>query len=374
VGRGFTKFGMHADPYSPSGMPLGLAPGATVSGVRTLSFTCASCHFSRTDDGRYSVGLANHEYEYGKQIVALNFLPMVMLPDSLKASRLHPDVQEFLAPFEAELDARGLRNALTMTLMKLAGLATSGTPLPVVTPETQRQYLTWPAGTQDFVISPVGAEDHVHTVSKMISLWNLHTPEQMQAAGGPHAMLGWTGSTPGLDSFLAGFVALSQGSFPLEHLKPLKTYLLTLKAPAPAVVQDPLLVTQGAGLFESKGCSGCHNGPHHAGTRIFSFDEIGTDAAMKRWADANLDGISDVPSVIGDPLTHGIKAPRLVGVWAQKKFLHTGTVDSLEDLFCVNHQRPTRTDEALGDQGHMQTCNGLSTGEKQSLIAYLRSL
>ena len=48
------------------------------------------------------------------------------------------------------------------------------------------------------------------------------------AAGAPNALLGWTGSTPDIDTFLNGFVALSQGAFDTAKLRPLKTYLLSL--------------------------------------------------------------------------------------------------------------------------------------------------
>lgn len=374
VGPGFARFGMIPDPFSATGLPLGLAPGATVGGVKTLSFTCASCHLSATPDGRYSVGLPNHQYDYGKQIMALNYLPTAVLPASMRDKLVAPETQAFLQPMLQELDSKQLGGKLTLSLMKLMGIAFSGTPIPSVSQDTQRQYLGWKTGTQDFVVAPVGAEDHVHTVSKMQVLWNLDSAAEAQAAGAPHAMLGMTGDTPDLDTFLAGFVALSQGSFPLAHLQPLQTYLMSLKAPAPASLPDPLLVNAGRTLFAERGCNDCHNGPQYSGTRFFSYEEIGTDAAMRRWADANLDGVSDVPLVLNAPLNNALKAPRLVGLWAQQRFLHNGSVDTLEQLFCVDHERPTRTDEPFGDQGHRQTCDGLAAGEKQALIAFLRTL
>ena len=375
VGKGFSQFGMIPDPYSKTNLPLGLAPGATIAGVKTLSFACASCHFAKTPDGRFSAGLSNHDYDYGKQIIALNFIsPAAMLPASLLDKQLDPLTINYMQPILDEINANNLKGSLFASVIPLAGLVFSGTPLPTIPKEVQRQYLSWKKGTQDFVITPVGADDQVETISKMVTLWNLYSDEEMRAAGGPHSMLGFTGSTPNLDEFLAGFVALSQGNFPTERLKALKTYLLTLKAPSPNIPQNNTQVENGRQLFSEKGCADCHNGPSFSSTRVFSFEEIGTDAALKRWADPDLDGISNVPQIINEPLTHSVKAPRLVGMWAQKLFLHNGSVDSLEDLFCLNHARPTRTDEPFGDQGHTMTCENLSDEQKLNLIAYLKTL
>ena len=62
-------------------------------------------------------------------------------------------------------------------------------------------------------------------------------------------------------------------------------------------------------------CLDCHQGYQGSSIEVFSFDEIGTDDQMKYILDPDLDGISDL-GVENDP-THGIKAPRLTGVWAK---------------------------------------------------------
>ena len=53
--------------------------------------------------------------------------------------------------------------------------------------------------------------------------------------------------------------------------------------------------------------------------RRFSFEEIGTDDRMMYILDPDLDGVSGL-GVDNDP-THGIKAPRLTGVWAKNAFV-----------------------------------------------------
>ncbi len=88
-------------------------------------------------------------------------------------------------------------------------------------------------------------------------------------------------------------MALSSGDKALytpERLAPLRAYLLSLKAPRPLQAPDPQLVSAGLRVFNERGCAACHNGPSHSSTRVFPFEEIGTDAALKRWADPDLTG------------------------------------------------------------------------------------
>ena len=111
------------------------------------------------------------------------------------------------------------------------------------------------------------------------------------------------------------------------------------------------------------------------GTKVYTFSEIGTASALSKWNDANGDGVADAPELLGpgDKLTGGVKAPRLNGMWAKKRFLHNGSLSSLEELFCLAGNRPTSFDPIFGDAGHMMTCDGLSVVERQQLIAFLRS-
>jgi len=62
---------------------------------------------------------------------------------------------------------------------------------------------------------------------------------------------------------------------------------------------------------------------------------------MMKWLDPDLDGkpCCGLPPDPAQPLTHGIKSPRLTGSWAFTRFLHNGSVSSLEDLFCARGAR-----------------------------------
>lgn len=95
--------------------------------------------------------------------------------------------------------------------------------------------------------------------------------------------------------------------------------------------QDSDAVDRGGIVFADAGCLECNGGARGIGLRAYSFEEIGTDPGLGTWLDPEPDGVAccDVDTS-KDPLTNGVKSPRLVGLWAQERFLHNGSVESLE--------------------------------------------
>ena len=102
------------------------------------------------------------------------------------------------------------------------------------------------------------------------------------------------------------------------------------------------------------------------GPRLYDYAELGTDAAMAKWAQ------SGIPSNAGFDITGKLKSPRIVGSWTMSRFLHDGAVPSLESLFCLAPRPPSPNDTAMGSQGHDMTCT-LAPADKQDLLAYLRA-
>ena len=370
VGAGFEGYGMVRDPGSPGRLPLGLAPTVPLGEdgeVPAYAFTCASCHFGRLPDGRYAVGAPNHAYQYGRQVLAMSVYP------SLASGLTSPDdhAAEVVAAVQPLLDRHAadpeVQDALSQVIVTLAALGAA----PALGREVEAYYASWPSGTQDFIIAPLPLDDGVHIVSKIIDLWGIPDRAEAEAAGMPHAMLAWSGGARSLPDFLAGF-AIVGGREPWspDRLAPLADYIETLRAPDNPAPPDPGLVAEGEALFEADGCTGCHGGPRGSGTRLFDYDEIGTDAAMAGWLDPDGDGEPCCGVELTAPLTGGIKSPRLTGMWAKRRFLHNGSLASLDQLFCLEGPRPAIDTEPLGAGGHTMTCE-LPTAHKSALIAYL---
>lgn len=374
LGPSFERLGMLPNPTRDDGLPLGLAPAAPIGDVATVTFTCASCHLGRMPDGRYALGAPNHAYQYGRHILALVLTPVIAITG--RTDGHDPDAVASVGPLLDRVEADpGIRDRLLADLAPLVG---SGAML-TVTAEMEHAYASWRGSNQDFLMAPVPLDDGVHTISKVPALWGIPGEEEIRAAGMPHAMLAWTGGATSVMRFLDGFVVLFQGAEAWSHerLSPLEQLVLSLRPPAPLTPQDPTLVEQGRRLFSSAGCLGCHDGPRGGGRRLYEYDEVATDRAMARWMDPDLDGepCCGIDSRGLDPLTHRLKSPRLAGLHAARLFLHNGSVESLEDLFCLDgHERPTVTEEPYGDGGHRQSCDGLSEADKRALIAFLRSI
>jgi len=370
VGPGFAGIGLIEDPTSPARHPLGLGPGRDlVPGVPSLSFTCASCHFSVLPDGRYAVGAPNHDFDYGKMNVAVATFPVVAV---FGPAGHDPGAVAWIQPLLQRLAADPAASAaLTQAFVSL--FPAIGV-VPPVTPAVEAAWMSWLPGTQDFVMSPVPVDDGIHVISKISSLWGLPRPEEHAPYEMVHAQLGWTGIVHSVESFLTGFVRLGAGDtavWTAERLAPLAEYVYSLRAPANPAPPDPQQVYTGGQLFVTKGCFACHGGARGAGRDLFDYGEIGTDAAMQRWLDPDGDGQPCCGAQFdpGEALTRKLKAPRLVGLWAQQRFLHNGSV-TLDELFCRGTPRPAVTAEPYGAQGHDWTCR-LADAEKDAVIAFL---
>lgn len=366
VGPGFANYGMHLDPYSEVGLPIGMNTGREGQ----YSFTCASCHFSQLPDGNYAVGAANHQYDYGKHTLAL-ILPMMWMGSWF----IEIDERAIAAiePVMTTLENDWVIRSELMNLLVLMALEAPPLSFP---PEIQAEYASWQSGTMDFVTAPLDVNDDVHTVSKISSLFEIPHAQEEQDADMVHAMLGWTGNVRSIDNFIQLFVDFGGGDpaqWPPERTEPLADYILSLKAPA-APEQPIDLIAQGEEIFFSNSCIDCHQGPRGSGIDLFSYEEIGTDAAMALWMDPEHDGepCCDV-SLAHDPITNALKSPRLVGLWAMDRFLHNGSVNSLEELFCMDGQRPESLPAPFANTGHLYGCDDLSEDEKEALITFLES-
>lgn len=373
VGPGLSQLGMIRDPFSPQGYPVGLAPGAPLGDAPTLAFTCASCHFARMPDGRYAVGAPNHDLAYGRLNLLMVLTPMMALPGADESAH----DPEALAVIQPMRDRMAADLSIQLSLVGAAWpLISAGATLPSFSAASERWYARWRAGTMDFFIEPLPFDDGVHTVSKISALWGIPDANEQASAGISSAMLGWTGGTASLENFVHSFVDLGGGDisgWPEARLAPLVAYIRTLRAPPPAGVASREQLERGRDVFVAA-CQSCHDGPRGMGRRVYTFDEIGTDDALRWWADGpDHDGqpCCGLRFPAGDTVTNGIKSPRLVGLSYMRRFLHNGSLDSLEQLLCVA-SRPLTGEHAFESIGHEVGCE-LPVSDRLDVLAYLRA-
>ena len=368
LGEAFSEYGLIPDPYSDKNRPIGYGDGAKVGGIPTLAYSCASCHFGRLPDGRYSVGMANSQYETGKHFLSLMLLPQSVMP-GFKDEEHDADALSIIQPLREKLWGNPLLMArMGWDLLPL--LFNSEMSPDSITPEVEEAYASWKSGTMDVFIAPLPIDDGVHVVTKIPTLWSIPTKKEVEQFDMDSAMLSWNGGSPSLEHFLKGYISLSGTTeWSTEDLEPLVAYLETLEAPETHDVLDSDAVERGSEVFQYN-CTGCHQGYQGSGVEPFTFEEIGTDDQLRYLLDADADGIVDYDiDAIAMPT---VKSPRLTGVWAKDRLLHNGSVESLESLFCLNGPRIDTT-PIFADVGHTFGCD-LSERDRIDLIEFLRSI
>lgn len=375
AGEAFSRFGLVPDPYATTPRPLGFGPSGTFGLAESVGMTCASCHFGRMPDGRYAVGYPNHRYRYGEHMLSLMVGVKAGVP-GFDASAHHPDAVALITPM---IDAFSANPALRLSLLwDLIPLLPGIANVPDVPYDVQGQYASWRTGTMDFLIAPLSADDEVHTPSRISPLWGIADDGDVAAYGSEHAQLGWTGGTRSILDFARGFVHVGGGElaqWPDAELEPLAEFILSLRAPQSPGTAPDATIEEGRSIFRSAGCEDCHGGPRGGGTRIHRWDEVGTDATLAQWGAPDGEGglccgLSDFDHAYD---TEGIKAPRLVGLWAFERFLHNGSLDSLEQLLCLV-PRPASEAAPFANTGHTFGCDTLSVDERRALLSFLRSI
>jgi hypothetical protein len=373
VGPGFEKLGLIADPSSAERLPLGFAPGKPfgTAKVETAAFTCASCHFARLPDGRYAVGAPNHGFRYGATNLMVSLLPSFAIPGA-DAGAHDPAALAVIRPLR---DRMAQDPAINVALVA-AALPLLGSTPPTFSAENEHHYASWRTGTMDFFIQPLEFDDGVHTISKIPALWGIPDERELAREGLGSVMISWTGGTVSLLNFARSFVSLGGGdrvAWPDARFEPLLDYLTSLRAPLDPAPPPAPSIERGSALFASRGCLGCHDGPRGSGRKLYDYAEIGTDDALKRYTDPDLDGTPccGITFEPGDIVSHELKSPRLVGLWTMTRLLHNGALDSLEQLLCLE-ARPGTTETAYGSQGHTFGCDAPEE-ERRAIVDYLRA-
>ena len=376
MGEGFSKYGLVADPYSKHGRNLGMGTGKPLGEVEALAYTCASCHFGQLPDGRYAVGAPNYAYDYGRHTLALGLLAKAVVPGWSEEDHNERAIELIRPELNALADDWWLQMDFFFVLMGMINIETEVEM--DISIEAEGHYANWRTGTMDFLIEPLPLDDGIHTIHKILPLWSIPTEEEIAAYDMPSAMLSWTGAGTDLYQFLEGFILIGGGTldeWPRERLAPLVEYIHSLRAPENLNPPDASLAATGEALFYDAGCIDCHDGARGSSREVFTLDEIGTDMALQYFSDLDQDGVPccGLDETSDNALTHGVKAPRIDGVFWMNRLLHNGSVSSLDELLCVGGERTPITEWAYGNDGHLYGCE-LSPTEKASLIAFLESI
>lgn len=181
---------------------------------------------------------------------------------------------------------------------------------------------------------PEGAEDG--TVWRFSGFGERRT-QSLQADLRATAPFHWDGTLPSVGSIMSEVFVQRMGGIHQSdaRLAALRDWLFALQAPAPMRSSEDPAVLRGRMLFESTGCTDCHNGEHLTNNRTAN---VGTGAALQ------------VPSLVGI----GYRAP----------FMHTGCAETLADRF----------DPSCGGGESHGRVRSLVGEDVADMVAYLESL
>jgi hypothetical protein len=382
VGPSFSRLGMIPDPRSKKGLPLGLAEGARLNGHRTYVFTCASCHLGRIENSneKFAIGAPNHDFQYGKLIAAVSAFPRTT--HLWTRHSVSPSVRQTLRPLTHEAFRKPwIKAFLDIASVSMFSLLLSG-KIPDFPLLEQDQHLSWLPGTMDFAIKPLPFSDEAHVVTKIPMIWEQPSPNELALRPSDSALLGHTGGARSLYEFLRAFVATSGGDtqrWDDAALEPLADFIYALKAPPNPTLLSADAIERGRLLFQAHGCPSCHGRSNMSGDDLFAIGPYETDTtlsvdpAITQWGmGAQLNGTS--ASNLLPPLTGQIKSPGLLGLWAQKRYLHNGSL-TLKELFCLGTDRRSEPELSppFGRQGHWMTCDLPDNETKNAIIDFLLS-
>jgi len=169
---------------------------------------------------------------------------------------------------------------------------------------------------------------------------------------------------------------------PDEALYALALYLDSLEPPPNPNRENPA-VAAGQAIFQREGCGGCHAPPLYTNNRLTLAQGFTPPAGLPGSLDVMRVSVGTDPGLALKTRkgTGYYKVPSLKGVWYRGRYLHDGSVTTLEEMF-----DPARLQDDFVPTGFMppgqktRAVKGhefglkLAPGAKADLLAFLRSL
>lgn len=392
VGKNFEKIGFLPNPANPAGRPLGVARSTTrYTGMPSVNVTCAACHVGRLPDGRYAIGAPNHELNLS-EFNLMSYYPLYAAMHQTDRQRLPPEAQTYYDRLERTERKRVTTDGKNIDwsnivfkyskLLRWLGIGPKGlADAKFVVMPPDRDLMSWIKGKPG-VFNP-GAP---MLTLQVPDVPNLSIPQLWGITGyaedfeaGKVAPLGQTTKYASLEKFTASAYIYAYQDMTLirpRHIRPLVAYLRQLKTPLTKESLSIDKVQHGQQLF-SANCKTCHNGIAGESTQLYRAELTGTHSSLENPRQDYkattpiaklIDDLSEQLAAELKPQPVGIRSRRLTGIWSRKYLMIDGSVDDLEDLFCLKGSR------TQANSPHQDLCLSFDEEQKKNLMAYLKSL
>ena len=391
IGKNFEKLGFLPNPFDKK-RPLGIVPSTTkYTGLPSVNVACSACHVGQLADGRYAIGAPNNKLDMSN-FNLMSYYPIFATMSGNERLKLNSQVYNYYIELERTekrrvLDGNGgidWSNVIFKysALLRWLHIGSKGLPdakFVVMPPE--RDLLSWINGRPG-VFNP-GApmltiqREGVPNIS-IPQIWGV-TGYERDFLNGQAAPVGQTTKYASLEKFAAdAFIYAYQDASLVQNrnIKPLVSYLRQIKAPKTSEQLDGQAIASGKKIFMEH-CVSCHDGAYGESTKLYPASEVQSIAGLEdpRVGYKATTPIAKLVATLSDtlgarlnPAPVGIKSRRLSGIWSRQNLMTHGSIKSLNELLCLEHDREK---DALT---HHDICANHSLADRQALGQFLKTL
>lgn len=344
---------------------------------KIAQISCAGCHTGKLTDGRYSLGMTNEEFDYGKfNQFTLFSIWMVdrrkedttrWLPELIsKYRKLESENNDFFLKLLKTAEALPINDFLLRVII-------GEEPPPL---ETQRSFLNSSPGVFNGFAPSLNFNDkQIYLTAPQI--WEFGTEAESH-----YGTLAAKNTPEDFVSEAFIYTTRSTRYSKAQYLTPIAEYLKCIKAPVNLKIKDSVLYDQGEKVFKTN-CTSCHDLNHGGGTFPVSPKDIGTPSTyielFKEYLPTEIqskDTFKVIKKLNLDNSATDIKVRRLNGIWTRQNLTSNGQIKGIDHLFCLNGKKREilDTNNPKTQSIHLDLCENYTDKEKKALIEYLNYL
>lgn len=386
----FEKIGLYDDPDNPN-QKIGLVKVKSLhpmqakdllsfKGVRQIS--CAGCHVGQMPDGRWSVGYPNYRFNAG--VLNTLFTFSLWLADKRKndTSVWEPELIKKFKDMEKVVLKNPLQNWLLLSSRLASNTNLSGPFYKFIKQDPpsigdQKSYLFSRPGVYN-AASPIVSFGKREFYTTPPQIWGMRHKDSLD-----EAYLGTITSVNNLEAFIKHayvYTSLTSKFSSDNYVRPLARYMRSLKTPKYLGEIDQEKAQKGKQFFQYQ-CMTCHDGLNGASLNRYPVEVVGSPQAIDsifldytqptKQSKQLLQALQKAYSF--EPITYGIKARRLNGIWSKRRLMTNGSIEDLDHLFCLNGKKRNKVfRRAQSELPHHDLCD-LNFDEKENLKHFLLS-
>lgn len=383
VGKKLEGFGfLNDDSWKNEKFPFGIVEAkhhnplafkrTTTNKIAQIS--CAGCHTGQLPDGRFSLGMTNEKFDYGKFNQFTLFSIWMVDKNKDDTTRWIPELIKIYRKLEKE------NSDFFLTLLKateampindfLLKYIIGEEPPPL---ETQKSFVySSPGIFNGFAPSLNFNDKQIYLTAPQI--WEFGTESESH--------YGTLAAKESAEEFVGEayvYTTRTKRYNNEKYLSPVAEYLKCIKAPKNLKPMNKEAYNFGKKVFKAN-CTSCHDLNHGGGSLATKPENIGTPNTyielFKNYSPTEVQSKNTfkvLKELNLDNSATEIKVRRLNGIWTRNNLTSNGQITGLDHLFCLNgKKRKVQSNEDPKTQGiHIDLCNNYSDDEKSALIEYL---